>query len=69
MADEITLSEFERITDAVGVSWYDITDQGRLRIQIQETGTSSIDTILDETLDAGKVWRVRISISITESDV
>jgi len=68
MIEEITLTGGEYISNITGVSMCDITNQGRIRIQVQGESGGDIVDILDETLPQGKVWKARISISITVMD-
>ena len=68
MAESLVLTGAEYVTDLTGVVWLNIADRGRLRIQVQETNESDIFEVLDEICPNGKAWKVRIGITISQTD-
>ena len=68
MAEVMTLTEATYVTQRTGSAHFDITDGGRVRVQIKDNAEAVIDTILDETLPPGKKWEAHVVISIEETD-
>ena len=53
--------------DLHGVTIWVLSAGGRLRIQSKPQG-EDIDDVLDETVPAGKSWRIKLSVEIMETD-
>jgi len=70
MADlDLILTEAKYITNQSGGLSFNITDQGRLRMQTKQTDGSDLYTMLDITCPAGKKWAILFNVNITETDV
>jgi len=68
MANEITLTGGTYYKSLTGVGDLDITEGGRVRIQMKENTAGDTLDLLDESCPAGKEWKVVVSITITETD-
>ena len=51
-----------------GNSSFSLAEGGRLRMQLKPYD-GDIDDFLDETVPAGKSWRVDVMVSIVETDI
>jgi len=68
MANEINLTGGTYYKSLTGVGDLDITEGGRVRIQMKENTSGDTIDLLDEICPSDKVWKCVVSITITETD-
>lgn len=68
MATELVLTGGGYVKDLTGAVWNEISDEGGFQIKLRETLSGDNVTLCEAQCPAGKVWKIRISVSITETD-
>ena len=68
MGDTITLTGGEYITDLTGATWIEIDDEGEILIQFKKNKNDDWTEVCNPVCPAGKEWKARISLNITQTD-